>query len=210
MTRLVCLSDTHCKLSRIDVPDGDVLVHAGDATNMGSHDEVAQFAAQLKRLPHAHKVVIAGNHDWLFARRPALARRLIEDAGAIYLEDSAATVAGLRFWGGPWQPAFCNWAFNLPRGPELAAKWAAIPDAVDVLVTHGPPRGVLDSVRPGAPALGCADLADAIARVRPRVHVFGHIHGGAGVLERDGTTFVNASVLNELYMPVRPATVIDV
>lgn len=206
MTRLVCVSDTHGRKPAI--PDGDVLVHAGDSTMLGTSSEVRSFARWLATLPH-RKVIIAGNHDWLFQREPQLARRILEDAGATYLCDQAATVAGLKFYGAPWQPEFCHWAFNLPRGNALAEKWAAIPEGLDVLVTHGPPASVLDRC-PDGQRVGCGELRVRLERVKPRLHVFGHIHDSYGRLDVDGTTFVNAAICDERYSPVNAPVVIDV
>ncbi len=206
MTRIVCLSDTHNRLDELDVPDGDVLVHAGDFSKRGAAEEVRSFVDALVTLPHEDKVVIAGNHDFLCEEDPAAARELLRDVH--YLLDSGVTLRGLRFWGSPWQPEFFDWAFNLPRGAALAAMWALIPDETDVLVTHGPPRGILDRTVTGV-AVGCDDLLAALARVRPRLHVFGHIHEAYGKLERDGTTFVNASNCDVRYRPVQPPITID-
>jgi predicted phosphohydrolase len=204
--RIVCLSDTHDMHDRVAVPAGDVLLHAGDATMMGTPAQIAAFDAWLATLPHAHKIVIAGNHDWLFERDPAFARSLIRHA--TYLEDSLATVAGLRIWGSPWQPWFYDWAFNLPRGPEIAAKWARIPAGIDVLVTHGPPAGILDRTSRGE-AVGCADLRAELGRIAPRLHVFGHVHEGWGTAEVDGIRFVNACNCSERYRPVQAPIVVD-
>jgi predicted phosphohydrolase len=204
--RLVCLSDTHGLHDSLDVPDGDVLVHAGDCTRHGNEDEVRAFAAWLARLPHRDKVVIAGNHDWLFERKPEKARELLGDVH--YLLDEEVTLGGLRFFGAPWQPWFFDWAFNLRRGPELAAAWARIPDGIDVLVTHGPPMGVLDEVAPGR-GVGCEELGKALERVRPRLHVFGHIHEGYGVARNGETLSVNACNCDVRYRPVNPAVVVE-
>jgi hypothetical protein len=126
----------------------------------------------------------------------------------VYLQDEAVEIEGLRIWGSPWQPEFLDWAFNLPRGAALREKWDRIPSGTDVLITHGPPQGVLDRVDEGRRE-GCADLLNAVARVRPRLHLFGHIHEGYGCLERDGTTFVNASICDRAYRPVNPPVVVD-
>ncbi len=203
--RLVCLSDTHGRHD-VHVPDGDVLVHAGDLTGSGSLAEIAKAHAWLADLPHAHKVVIAGNHDHGFQRTPGEARALM--TGVTYLEDEGVAIEGVRFYGSPWQPWFFDWAFNLQRGPDLAAVWARIPDDTDVLVTHGPPRGILDRIHSGL-EVGCDDLRAAVARVRPTVHVFGHIHEAYGELERDGTRFVNASTCTLRYEPTQPPIVVD-
>lgn len=204
--RIVCLSDTHDQHDQLTVPDGDLLLHAGDATMRGTPAQIAAFDRWLAGQSHAHKVVIAGNHDWAFERTPALARSLLQHA--TYLEDTLVTVEGLRIWGSPWQPWFCDWAFNLPRGPALAAKWAMIPEGIDVLVTHGPPAGVLDRTSRGE-HVGCEDLLAALQRVRPRAHVFGHIHEAYGTLEQHGCRFVNASNCTERYRAVQPPIVFD-
>lgn len=209
MPRLVLLSDTHGLHDRVRVPDGDVLVHAGDLSRAGRPREVEAFASFLARLPHAHKVVIAGNHDFLFEREPAAARGYLEGV-AHYLEDTEVTAAGLRFWGSPWQPWFHDWAFNLPRGAALAEKWALIPAGVDVLVTHGPPHGVLDRVARGGAAVGCEALAEALPRVAPSLHVFGHIHEGYGAVRVGPTWCVNASTCDLGYQPVQPPVVVDI
>lgn len=203
--RIVALSDTHGKHDAIAVPDGDLLVHAGDFTGRGREPEIRAFDAWLGRLPHRWKVVIAGNHDFAFERTRE-ARGWITNA--IYLQDGLAEVGGLRVWGSPWQPRFFDWAFNLDRGAPLAEKWALVPTGVDVLLTHGPPMGILD-VTAGGEAVGCEALTAALARIRPRLHVFGHIHEAYGTLERDGTRFVNASSCDLSYRPVQAPVVID-
>jgi predicted phosphodiesterase len=204
--RLVCLSDTHNRHDHLRVPDGDVLLHAGDFTGRGTPREIAAFGAFLARLPHRSKVVIAGNHDFLFQDESERARELLGDV--TYLEDSPAEVAGLRVWGSPWQPWFHDWAFNLPRGAALAEKWALVPAAVDVLVTHGPPHGILDRTSDGR-RVGCEELAAARARIRPRLHLFGHIHEAYGTHRADGILSVNACNCDLGYRPVNPPVVLD-
>lgn len=204
--RLVCLSDTHNRHDRLDVPDGDVLLHAGDFTGRGTEEEVAAFGAFLARLPHAEKVVVAGNHDFLFQRQPKRARELLGDV--TYLQDAGARVAGLSVWGSPWQPWFHDWAFNLPRGVALAERWALVPDEVDVLVTHGPPWGVLDTTAYGESA-GCEELALARRRIRPRLHLFGHIHEAYGTQREGGILSVNACQCDLRYRPVQAPVVVD-
>jgi predicted phosphohydrolase len=204
--RIVCLSDTHGRHGRLNVPEGDLLLHAGDFSMEGRSEEIERFDHWLGTLPHEHKVVIAGNHDFLFERDPDRARALL--ANASYLQDGLIEVGGLRIWGSPWQPWFFDWAFNLPRGPALASKWALVPDGVHVLVTHGPPAGILDRTA-NEEAVGCHDLARALERILPRLHVFGHIHESYGRLERDGTTFVNASNCDLKYRPVQAPIVVE-
>ena len=188
--RIVCVSDTHSWHDRTEVPDGDLLVHAGDITRHGDLADVEDFDRWLGTLPHRYKVVICGNHDFCFEQTPEQARRRITNA--TYLEDEACVVEGITIYGSPWQPWYGGWAFNLERGRPLAEKWALIPDGTQLLITHGPPEGVLDLTFRGERA-GCRDLLERVKAVRPRLHVFGHIHEAAGVVELDGTTFVNAS-----------------
>ncbi len=210
MPRIVCLSDTHNFHEQIRVPDGDILIHAGDATGRGTIAEIERFNFWLAKLPHEHKIFVAGNHDWLFETNNLTARRLLDDS-IIYLEDSAVEIESLKIYGSPWQPRFYDWAFNLNRGAEMAEKWRMIPANTDVLITHGPPNGVLDEVprQYFVENTGCEELRKRVESVRPKLHVFGHIHCGYGQIEQFGVKFVNASNCNEEYQPVNAPVVID-
>jgi Icc-related predicted phosphoesterase len=204
--RLVAISDTHGLHGSLSIPDGDVLVHAGDLTRHGELDELLELNDFFAALPHRHKVVVAGNHDWCFQQLPEGCRELL--SSVIYLQDEAVTIDGVRFYGSPWQPRFFDWAFNLPRGPRLRAKWLQIPRDTDVLITHGPPQGIGDRTLEGDQA-GCADLREIVERIRPRLHIFGHIHEGAGAATLGRTTFVNASSVDRRYRPVHAPVVLD-
>lgn len=206
--RMIAISDTHCKLSDIDLPDGDVLVHAGDATMSGRYHEVYEFASVMARLPHRHKIFVAGNHDLGFQDQPEKFESLLKEAGIVYLRDSSITIDGIKFYGSPWQPEFYNWAFNLPRGPALGAVWSKIPGDVDVLITHGPPHGVLDYV-PRGERVGCEELLAAVIEKKPKYHIFGHIHEGYGVIERYGVVFCNASTCTRRYDATNAPHVFD-
>lgn len=205
--KLVLISDTHGKHRRFDIPEGDVLIHAGDIMTRGYDPlELQDFNSWLGELSHPNKIVIAGNHDWLF-ERSYKTRELITNA--IYLEDSGVEIGGLKFWGSPVQPEFFNWAFNRKRGEEIQKHWDKIPEGTDVLITHGPPAGFRDWVKSGYESLGCRNLRDTIKKIKPKLNVFGHIHGGYGG-DHDGTTyFVNASLLNEAYQPTNKPIVAE-
>jgi hypothetical protein len=138
-------SDTHERHSNVVVPDGDVFIHAGDFTMVGDLRKVAAFGAWVRALPHRKKLVIAGNHEITFEHSLEAALRALGNGrdGLIYLQDSGGDIDGVSFWGSPWQPWFYDWAFNLRRGPMIAAKWNLIPASTDVLITHGPPMGTL-------------------------------------------------------------------
>jgi Icc-related predicted phosphoesterase len=206
--RIVAISDTHEK-HKFPIPDGDVLVHAGDLTWQGDPAAIRRVGTWLRSLPHKHKIVIAGNHDRLFETHREIAEHQLGAGhrGLIYLQDSGVMLEGVAFWGSPWQPWFFDWAFNLRRGRAIAAKWSLIPDKTDVLVTHGPPMGILDAV--GPEHVGCLDLLNRVTQLRPKVHIFGHIHEGSGELQRDGIQFVNASICDGQYVPANPARIID-
>jgi Icc-related predicted phosphoesterase len=208
--RLVVMSDTHSMHTRLKVPDGDILIHAGDLSWNGRSEEITNFRDWFLSMPHKHKVLIAGNHDWLFERQPLEAKALFSYPNVHYLEQTSAEIEGLKFWGSPATPWFCSWAFNYQRGAEIRLIWNRIPEC-DILVTHGPPIGILDQARPGhSDHLGCKDLLDAIKRIQPRLHVFGHIHGpGGGKLVSGMTTHINASVVNEAYKVVRDPITFD-
>lgn len=211
--RIVCISDTHGLHPEAALPDGDLLVHAGDLTSRGTEPQIREFDAWLGALPHRRKVAIAGNHDFLFENEPERARALI--TGATYLENQGIIIEGIRLWGSPIQPWFHNWAFNRERGEEIRRYWRMIPDDVEVLIVHGPPHGIGDrTIRDEH--VGCADLLQRIGELtRLRLVVFGHIHEAYGVYEiraPDGRAVpcVNASVCDVRYRPVNPAIVVEI
>ncbi len=166
--KLVCISDTHSLHRHIpEVPDGDVLIHAGDGLGQGTLENIEDLNDWLGMLPHRHKIVIAGNHDWAFQETPELAREALTNA--VYLEDSSVEIEGIRFWGSPWTPTFMDWAFMLERGQQLHKKWQLIPGDTDVLITHGPPKGIGDEANLGFKCqnVGCVDL---LARAHPETN----------------------------------------
>ncbi len=180
-----------------------MFIHAGDFTSSGELRDIARFNVFLATLPHRHKIVVAGNHDFAFERNPDLARSMLTNA--VYLQDSEVTIDDVRIYGSPWQPRFMNWAFNLERGPQLKAKWDRIPEGIHVLVTHGPPRGCGDAVPQfaGPPELvGCEDLLEAVRRIKPRYHVFGHIHEGYGVT-KNGEVAGSSPARRSYFLPAR-------
>ena len=202
--RLVLVSDTH--LRHPQVPDGDLLVHAGDLTPRGTLAEMKRAAEWLRSLPHPYKVAIAGNHDFCLQEQPE--RRDLFEPEVHYLCDEEIELAGLQLYGSPWTPWFHDWAFNLPRGEALREVWERVPSGLDVLVTHGPPARVLDRTREGL-RVGCEDLRRAVEAKPPTLHVFGHIHEAYGNERCDGTTFVNASVCDLSYRAANQPVVID-
>jgi len=193
--RIVCASDTHGFHRKLEVPTAEIFIHAGDFSTLASTvDEIDDFNDWLGSLPHRHKIVVSGNHDKLFETKPKLARQNLTNA--VYLEHSAATIEGLLFWGCPVTPVLPHMAFATP--PGAAGKyWDMIPGRTDVLITHGPPFGILDKEDILREHDGCMQLNRAVQRIRPALHIFGHIHGGRGTEKGPhGTLFVNCAVLN--------------
>jgi Icc-related predicted phosphoesterase len=223
--RFVCISDTHQKHADIDVPDGDVLIHAGDFSTKGDLKVVQSLAGFLKKLPHKHKLIIAGNHDVTFHdeyyaknwKRYHKAEYDVKEIQAClkdlqeitYLEDSEVIIEGVKIYGSPWLPSYHDWAFNLERGGEvLKQKWEQIPNGTDVLITHGPPAKHGGFVDPKTDT-GCEDLLAAVQKIKPLVHVFGHIHQDYGVTKDEHTTYINACNLTTSYKVQNEPIVFD-
>jgi Icc-related predicted phosphoesterase len=203
---IVCLSDTHGLHWQIDLPKGDIVLHAGDVSKRGKEHEIVEFNEWLGELPHQHKVMIAGNHDFLFEQQPKLAESLITNA--IYLNDSLVEINGLKIWGSPVSPWYHDWAFNRRRGADIKRHWDLIPEGIDILITHGPPFGIMDFTFTGY-MVGCEELTKAIARVKPKIHLFGHIHEGYGQVQTNDILYINASNLDLNYKAVNKVVVIS-
>ena len=219
--RIICISDTHMKHGSLQIPDGNILVHTGDFSSLGRWDDIKRFADWFASQPHQHKILIAGNHDLTLElpyydtvvrrfhrgiREPAeeIIEYLSTHSDFYYLLDEGIECAGLYVYGAPWQPYFYNWAFNLQRGKQCIEKWKEIPEQTDVLLTHGPPLGHGDLCASGMRA-GCVDLLLEIQnRICPKLHVFGHIHEGAGITTDGQTVFVNASSCDLSYRASHP------
>jgi len=218
--KLVAISDTHQKHGFIQVPDGDVLIHCGDWTNQGTLESITNFLDWFTQLPHQHKIFIAGNHELTLDSPNKKARKLLNKYigdDVHYLYNSEVIIDDVKFYGSPSTPFFYNWAFNFHRGKDIAAEWAKIPDDVNVLITHGPPYGILDLVENNIANMGrdlhqgCKDLSDRISQLKQlRVHVFGHLHTDGGKsAEVDGVIYGNAAICTERYLPYNKPIVIE-
>ncbi len=203
--RIVVISDTHGNHD-FHVPEGDILIHAGDFTRRGTMDELRLFDAFLRRQPHPHKFVVSGNHDHCAQENDGASESLLENA--IHLVDASAVACGLKIYGSPWQPWFMNGAFNLWKKTALREKWDLIPEGIDILITHTPPYDILDRTQFGW-RVGCGELRAAVERIAPRLHVFGHIHEAYGRLRKGTTEFVNAALCNLRYRVVNAPVVVD-
>lgn len=196
--KIVAISDTHGQHKLLELPQGDMLVHSGDVSKMGYKDQVKDFLKWFSSLDFKYKIFIAGNHDYFFEKESAEEIKKLVPENVIYLNDSGTEIEGLKIWGSPIQPWFCDWAFNRQRGEEIRKHWNLIPNDLDLLLVHGPAAGILDKLYTGE-AVGCSDLLEKVKEVKPKFFVFGHIHEGYGKTEINSTTFINASVLDEHY-----------
>jgi Icc-related predicted phosphoesterase len=207
------ISDTHERHREMTelLPGGDVIVCAGDVTNRGYSRPLRDFLEWFSILPYKHRIFIAGNHDFIFENyRSKAAEILKEYPDVIYLEDSEVIIDGVKFWGSPVSPWFHDWAFNRQRGDEIREYWYKIPLDTDVLITHTPPKGYGDYTLRTHDNVGCWDLFDIVtSQVKPKIHVFGHIHEGYGVDKNETTTFINASSVDFMYNPGNPPIVLS-
>ena len=224
MPRIVCVSDTH--MAKPELPAGDILIHSGDLTSRGTQAETVEMLEWLAEHPHAHKILVAGNHDFFFDKdAPAsyrswsLARTrdpndvLADYPNITYLQDGAADAGGLKLYGSPWQPYYFGWAFNYPEfddQPFARRLWSKIPTGTQILVTHTPPLGVLDSTYPNDSRKGCPELLKRLGFLTSlRLHAFGHIHEAYGRSGSSNLTFVNASIMTREYQPLNAPIVVD-
>lgn len=208
--RIVCVSDTHGMHNRIDMPIGDILIHCGDVgpgrTSVNYIQQLNEWFGAMKGY-YKHILFTPGNHDFPFQTDFGFAKSLVPNCTLLF--DEEIVIDGVKFYGSPWQPWFHNWAFNVERGPKIAEKWNRIPDDVDVLFTHGPPAGYCDMVVDGE-HVGCVDLLKRILKIKPKYHIFGHIHEAYGVDKNEHTTFINASICDLRYDPVNKPVVFDI
>jgi Icc-related predicted phosphoesterase len=207
--KIICISDTHGQHQQLKLPIGDVLIHAGDISGRGRDYEIISFINWFSNQPHPNKIFIAGNHDFYFEKEKDETIRKLIPENIIYLNDSGITIDGINFWGSPITPWFYDWAFNRQRGADIRKHWEKIPENTDILITHGPPFGILDETTRGE-KVGCKDILPFIENIKPKLYVFGHIHEAYGIKKIDEIIFVNASVLNEGYEMVNEAVVVEV
>lgn len=194
--KVIVISDTHNEHDRLKLPPCDLLIHAGDFTVDSSLKEIRHFGTWFSHQNAKIKILIAGNHDHLFATNKLLAKRYLHPT-ITYLHNTGVILPnGLRVWGSPVVPRNRHEGFVRPRGEAMRQHWEIMPEGIDILVTHVPPEGLLDRNKRGE-SCGCEHLRRHVDRMKPRLHCFGHIHESHGTLERDGTRFVNAAFLHK-------------
>lgn len=218
--KIVTISDTHNRHEDIIVPDGDIIIFAGDCSGRGNISSIRSFVEWYAKLPHKYKIMVAGNHDWGFEKDPVITERLCIQNNVIYLNDTSIIIDGIKIHGSPVTPKFFDWAFNrsisiadsMTEGAQrkghgyIGNHWDKIPADTDILITHGPPQHILDITDRGD-TTGCPRLLEQIShRLNLKMHVFGHIHEARGIryfgcAGLDPVLFVNASSLDSSYSP---------
>lgn len=249
MKRIVCISDTHGLHNSMTnynkLPEGDILIHSGDFSNIGRKSEIIDFISWLHRQLDRfnHIVFIAGNHDrgmdFQFVETKSSVGHIkvynesdLDDVSVImekpdwlldainyldkrihYLENSGLSIDGINFWGSPVTPNFYEsyWAFNRSRGEKIKRYWDLIPKNTNVLITHGPAKGIGDYIKDQKVNVGCEELEIKVRYELPelKLHVFGHIHDSYMKKTIDGVTYVNASICTEQYVPKNAPIVVE-
>jgi DNA repair exonuclease SbcCD nuclease subunit len=239
MIRIAAISDTHNRHKTLDLDtlnECDIVIHAGDATGRGGSREIKTFLKWFKDLKAPYKVLVPGNHDWGFQKKPYYDRLCFEYYGVNLLIDNNLLIhyidrdIKLNIYGMPWTPHFCNWAFNAGRDvmdcmlydkhtgttkmyPLIKGFTDLIPHGTNILVTHGPPANILDGLcfadgTPNGNHVGCLELRKRVELIRPKHHIFGHIHSGHGYHYEDGISYHNVSICDDCYYPGNPITII--
>ena len=201
-TKLTFISDTHSKhhlISKEQLGEGDIIFHSGDFTKMGHNEEIKMFLKWFSSLDYTYKVFIAGNHELGLEKNRLILPEEYTKKGVIYLQDEEVILEGLKIYGTPWQPEFGGWEFNLPRNSKkLKQKWNNIPLDVDILLTHSPVYGILDTNREGIHC-GCEMLYERVSKIKPWIHAWGHIHEAYGQKTIDNRERLNSSILDRNY-----------
>jgi len=223
--KIVCISDTHCNLRKVKLPDGDILVHAGDALSRGTLTEFMKFVNELDKLraKYLHIIYVPGNHDMITEQNEDLVKQECAARNIIYLNNTGITLGGIKFWGSGVTPRFHNWAWNRDSGDcgtsyhhleekydPIQPYWDMIPDDTDVIITHGPPSGVMDVSIYSMENCGCKHLLNRVLDISPKYHIFGHIHNWHGIDKIVDTTFVNAAICTEQYDPTNEPIVVEI
>lgn len=217
LIKIVAISDTHAKWKNLIIPPCDLLISAGDYSFIGERHLIKNFHEWLNKQDANHIISVQGNHEtWVEKNFNEAKEIALKACPAVhFIEEGLVEIEGFKIWCSAWTPWFHAWAYNAHRGDEIKRHWDAIPDNTDVLVTHGPAYNILDIVDSTHyhgkvnEHVGCFDLAETIKRVKPDVHICGHIHSGHGQEHIDGTSYYNVSICDEIYLPSYPITIID-
>lgn len=187
---ITIISDTHGLHEELSLKKGDLLIHAGDITEYGTKEETSDFLNWFTGQPFTHKIFIAGNHDLFFEESSEATIKELIPKNIIYLQNTGIEVNGLKIWGSPVTPHFLGMAFNEKEG--IKKVWNKIPASTDILITHGPPNGIMDE------GIGCIELLNRVKKIKPLLHCYGHAHGVSGCETIGNVNFINSALVNTL------------
>lgn len=218
--KIVAISDVHGKWNKIEIPECDLLISAGDYSFTGERHMVRDFHKWLDDQPAHHIISLQGNHERDVERNFQLYKdiALKECPSAHFIDEGLIEIEGTKIWTSAITPFFCNWAWNRYSGEDIQKHWDRIPAGIDIVVTHGPCYGILDGVERfngqkcefEIEHCGCPQLLDKVLEIKPKFHIGGHIHEGYGTYSRDGITFINASICDKNYRPVNKPIVFEI
>jgi len=186
-----------------------MLIHSGDS-DINSLFELKDFIKWFSSLNIEDCIYVAGNHDFFIEKNYNFCKNFFEENNIIYLQNDLVKIKGLRIYGSPTTPTFYNWAFMYSRGEQIAEEWRRIPDNLDILITHGPPNGILDLTRRSLEHAGCEELLKKVQLTKPSYHLFGHIHEGYGRYETEDTIFLNSAMVCDRYEEIRKPQVFTI
>jgi len=194
--KILHISDTHAfhGFYPMDRFEGiNLVIHSGDCSNYmnpyKNKEEVLNFLEWYKNVPVANKIYVAGNHDTSI-EKGLVTKSDFTDNGIIYLENEGTEIEGLKIWGSPHTPSFGNWAFMKARH-KLHSVWENIPDDTDILIVHGPPKGIRDLSFNREHVLeycGCSALLKRCKKLNLKLMCFGHIHNSEDVETNQGVS----------------------
>jgi len=216
--KVVAISDVHCKWNKLKIPECDILISVGDYSFQGEKHVVRDYHHWLNEQDAGYIISIQGNHEKWVEKNFAEAKQIAEEEcpGVHFMVEGLVEIEGIKIWGSAITPWFHNWAYNRYRGEDILRHWSQIPEGIDILATHGPVYGILDEVLspcgdPYDPPrnVGCEMLLQEIKRVKPAIHLCGHIHSGYGQVHKDSTSYYNVSVCDEMYVASNPVTIIE-
>jgi predicted phosphohydrolase len=207
--RITLIADTHDEHHYVRIKKTDLLILAGDYGRRNREKDFIGFADWLKAQPADHKILINGNHDRYWYRHTARANEILGEE-ILLLENESHIIDGIHIWGSPLTVPVVEGMYSNTERPEQARKliWESIPDGIDILITHSPPFGILDEVEPGE-HYGCKTLREKVFQLKPKYHLFGHIHQAYGETEIEGIRFKNATLVNDNEKIVKPPIVFD-
>lgn len=197
MQKIVVISDTHTFHKKVVLPEGDILIFAGDA-EIRNDIELMFFVNWLQTLDYKHIIWVGGNHDFYLEKLFKEEKEPTMPYNIHYLMNTEVTIEGIKFWGSPFSSQFGRWAF-MGHLEDLKPIWNLIPSDTDIVITHSPAFGILDQTVHGNMSVGCPALRDKLKEIKPAYHICGHIHEAYGMYQDEHTNYINASLLNEYY-----------